>query len=65
MMNIAPLLNIDREKMGTLRILLKIGDGVYVCNCTVYIYVLKSSHNTHFSMTVIFQQKLGVNDVVQ
>ena len=40
-MTIAPVLNIDREKMGTLGILVKIDDTVYVCNCTVYSYVLK------------------------
>ena len=40
-MTIAPVLNIDRSKMGTLVILLKINDGVYVCNCNVYTYVLK------------------------
>ena len=38
-MTIAPVLKIDRSKMGTLVILLRIDDGVYVRNCTVYSYV--------------------------
>ena len=64
-MTIVPILNIEREKMGAMVILLIIDDGVYVCICTVYSYVLKKSHNTHLSMTVIFQQKIRVNYVVQ
>ena len=40
-MTIAHVLNIDREKMGTLGILLRVDDCVYVCKCTVYSYVLK------------------------
>ena len=39
-MTIAHVLKIDRSKMDTLGILLKIDDGVYVCNCTIYSYVL-------------------------
>ena len=35
-MTIAPVLKIEREKMSTLGILLKMDDGVYVCICTVY-----------------------------
>ena len=42
-MTISPLLNIDRSKIGTLGILTRIDDGVYVCNCTVYSYVSKKS----------------------
>ena len=38
---IAYVLNTDREKMGTLEILLKIDDGVYVFICKVYSYVFK------------------------
>ena len=65
-MNIAPVLNIEREKMGTLGILLKIDDGVYVYIYTIYTAMFKnSSHHTHLSMSVIFQQKIRVNDVVQ
>ena len=65
-MNIAPVLNIERKKNYTLGIIMRIDDGVYVCNCTVYTYVSKHiSHNTHFSMTVKFQQKRIVHAVVQ
>ena len=45
-MTIATVLNIEREKMGPLRILTIIDDGVYVCNRTVYYYVLKQ-HTQH------------------
>ena len=54
---IAPVLNIELQKMGPLGILMIIDDGVYVCICTVYLKVLTITHNTHLSMTVIFQQK--------
>ena len=64
-MTIAPILNIDREKMGAMGILLIIDDGVYVCICTVYSSVLKISHNMHLSTKLNFQQKRRVNDVVQ
>ena len=40
-MTIAPVLNIDREKMGAMGILLIIDDGVYVCIYTVSYYVFK------------------------
>ena len=55
-MTIAPVLNIEREKMSTMGILLKIDDGVYVCICTVYTEILEKSHTMHSSMTVIYQQ---------
>ena len=35
-MTIAPILKIEREKMGTMGILLLIDDGVYVCICRFY-----------------------------
>ena len=38
---IEPVLDIDREKMGTLGILMRIKDGVYVCICFVYSNILK------------------------
>ena len=41
LITIAPVLNIDRSKMGTLGILLRIDDGFYVCNCTVHSYILR------------------------
>ena len=55
-MNIAPVLKIEREKMGTLEILLKIDDGVYVCICTIYTAILKqftqhtSVYDSNFSI---------------
>ena len=45
-MTIAPVMNIEIEKMGPLRILMRIDYGVYLCNCTVYSYVLKQ-HTQH------------------
>ena len=33
---IEAVLDIEREKMGTLGILMRINDGVYVCICSVY-----------------------------
>ena len=35
------MLHIEREKMGTLGILMIINDGVYVCICSVYSNILK------------------------
>ena len=64
-MTIVPILNIGREKMGAMGNLPKSYDGVYVCICTVYSYDLKKLHNTHSSMTVIFQKNRTVNAVVQ
>ena len=52
---IAPVLNTEGEKMGTMGILLKIDDGVYVCICTVYTSILKKViqhafvYDSHFS----------------
>ena len=40
-MTIAPVLNIEIEKMGPLGILMIFDDGVDVYNCTVYSYVSK------------------------
>ena len=54
-MTIAPVLNIEIEKMGPLGILMRIDDSVYVCNCNVYSYVSKQCtqhafvHDSHFS----------------
>ena len=45
-MTIAHVLNVEREKMAPLRILTRIDDGVYVCNCTVYSNALKQ-HTQH------------------
>ena len=38
--NIEAVLHIEREKMGTLGILMRINDGVYVCICSVYSNIL-------------------------
>ena len=57
-MNIVPVLNIEREQMGTLKILLRINDGVYVCICSIYSKVLKEFtehafvYNSYFSIKV-------------
>ena len=54
-MTITPLLNIDREKMGAMGILLVIDYGVYVCICTVYYSFFKEItqhafvYDSHFS----------------
>ena len=40
-MTIATVLITEIDKMGTIGILLKIDDGVYVCICTVYTEILK------------------------
>ena len=45
-MTIAYVINIEIEKMGPLGIFMITDDGVYVCNCTVYSYVLKQ-HTQH------------------
>ena len=38
---IEAVLHIERGKMGTLGILMRINDGVYVCICSVYSKILK------------------------
>ena len=54
-MNIERITNIDREKMGSFGILLVIDDVIYVCICTVYLYVFKEYtqhalvYDSHFS----------------
>ena len=64
-MIIAPVLNIEREKMISLVILLKIDDGIYVCICTIYTYILKQFTQHAFVYDSRFQQNIRVNDVVQ
>ena len=57
-MNISPVLIIEREQMGTLKILLIITDSVYVCICSVYSSILKEFtqhafvYDIYFSTTV-------------
>ena len=41
LITIVPVLNTERDKMGTMVILLRIDDGFYVCICTVYTEILK------------------------
>ena len=41
LIKIEPVLDIDRDKMGTLGILMRINDGVYVRICSVYSNILK------------------------
>ena len=53
-MTIAPVLNIDIGKMGTLRILTIIDDAVYVCNCTVYSYALRQHTQYAFVYYIIY-----------
>ena len=43
---IEAVLDIEREKMGTLGILMRINDGVYVCICSVYSTISKE-HTEH------------------
>ena len=56
-MTIAPVLNIERDKMGTLGIIMGIGDGFYVCNCTVYSYVSKQFTHHAFVYDIHFSTK--------
>ena len=57
-MNIAPVLNIEREKMGTLKIRLIINDGIYVCICSVYSKVLKEFTQHAFDYDNYFLTKI-------
>ena len=57
-MNNSPVLNIEREQMGTLEILLKINDGVYVCICSVYSKVLKVFTEHAFVYDIYFSTKV-------
>ena len=56
-MTIAPVLNIERQKMGTLGILMIIDDVVYVCKCTVYSYVSKQLTQHEFVYDSQFSTK--------
>ena len=56
-MTIAPVLNIEREKMGPLGILMRIYDGVYVCNYTVYSCILKQCTQHEFFYDSYFSSK--------
>ena len=56
-MTIAPVLNIERGKMGPLGILMRTDDGVQVCNCTVYSYALKQYTKHAFVYDSYFSTK--------
>ena len=55
---IEAVFDIDWEKMGTLGILMRIKDGVYVCICSVYSKILKENtqhaffYDSYFTTTV-------------
>ena len=55
---IEPVLDIDREKMGTLGILMRIKDGVYVCICSVYSNILKLWTQHAFVYDIYFTTKV-------
>ena len=54
---IAPVLNIDREKMGAMVILLVIDDGAYVCIYTAYSSVFKELTQPAFFYDSIFNKR--------
>ena len=56
--NIAPVLNIDQEKMVTIGILIRIDDGVYVCIFTVYSKILKKHTHHSFVYDSYFSTKV-------
>ena len=57
-MNIKPVLNIEREKMVCLKILLRINDGVYVFICYVYSNILKEFTQHAFVYDSYFSTKV-------
>ena len=57
-MSIVLVLNIEREQIGTLGILLRIGDGVYVFICTVYSKVLKDFTKHVFVYDIYYLTKV-------
>ena len=56
---IAPVLGIEREKMGPLGILLRINDDVYVCICSVYSNILKQWAQHAFVYDSYFKTKVN------
>ena len=54
---IARVLNIDREKMGDMGILLIIDDGVYLYICTVYSSIFKEVTQNTFSYNIHLSTK--------
>ena len=57
-MTVATVLNIEREQVGPLGILMRIDDGVYVCICTIYSKVLKQHTQHAFVYDIYFSTKL-------
>ena len=55
---IAPVLGIEREKMGPLGILPRINDGVYVCICSVYSNIFKQWTQHAFVYDIYFTTKV-------
>ena len=53
-MTITPLVKLEREEMGAIRIILVIDDGVYASIYKVYFSISKNIHHMHSSMKVIF-----------
>ena len=56
---IESVLDIDRDKMGTLGILIIINDGVYVCICSVYSNILKECTQHAFVYDSYFPTKVN------
>ena len=52
------MLGIDRDKMGTLGILMRINYGVYVCICSVYSNILKQWTQHAFFYDSYFMTKV-------
>ena len=57
-MTIEPVLNIEREHMGPLGILMRIDDGIYVCICNVYSKVFKKHTQHAFVYDSYFSKKV-------
>ena len=60
LIKIEAVLDIEREKMGTLGILMRINDGVYVCMCSVYSNISKE-HTEHAFVYDIYFTPPGNN----
>ena len=56
--NIAPVLGIDRDKMRSFGILMRINDGVYVCICSIYSKILKQWTKHAFFYDRYFTKKV-------
>ena len=54
----AYVLDVERESMGTMEILLRINDGVYICICSIYSKVLKEHTKYAFVYDSYFSTKI-------